>query len=119
MVRARDISRPEPGFFEMKLVKGGHLVPARIFLPCPIVPADHDCDPFEWGRHSDRSRHLMAEIAGEAADIWRVWTSGRPIAAKEFEYLARLRSWAVEHAPHEPAARPHEAVDLNAQPSLF
>ena len=110
-VKARDISRPEPGFFKLKMVRGGAFVPCRIFLPCPIDP--------EFGHPTDRSRHLAAEIDGADVNVDRVWTSGERIGAAEFQFLSDDAAWCRDHAPAEPRANPKSAVDVRKTQPVF
>lgn len=103
---ARRIDQPRPGFFAIRLVKGGPEVSARLYLPCPLDP--EFCGPL------DRSRHLLAEVDGaDAPDRWiaRIWTSGREIGAAEFHFLRDDAAWCRWHAPHEPRANPRQAID--------
>lgn len=102
----RVISEPRPGFFKMRLVRGGPWLAARLYLPCPLDP--EFCGPL------DRSRHLLAEVDGdEKPDLWilRIWTSGREIGAAEFNFLRDDAAWCRRNAPDEPRANPRTAMD--------
>lgn len=111
----RIIGKPEPGFFRMRLVKGGPLVPARIFLPCPIDP--------EFGFPMDRPRHLIAEIDGviEPAPraVERIWLSAELIDKATFEFMNADAEWCRTHAPAEPKASPRKAIDARKAPPVF
>lgn len=104
---SRAIGSPEPGFFRVRLVRGGPYVAARIFLPCPIDP--------DFGHYMDRSRHLMAEINGSVyASLLRVfwvWTTGQPVSAGEFQYLADLAAWCRHNDSRDPMANPRKPID--------
>lgn len=63
----RRIDQPEPGYFQMRLCRGGPPVAARI---------------------SNGLVGLAAEVNGAPADVHHVWTSGTPIAFEEWERLA-------------------------------
>lgn len=107
MGTARRIDRPEPGFFRMRLVRGGPWVPAVTFLPCPIDP--------HTGEQLDRARKLMGSVNGEdpsyaVAD--RVWISGRPISEREFLFLLADGQWCRDHAPDLPEANPTKSINL-------
>jgi hypothetical protein len=113
---------PEPGFFRMKLVRGGPWVPALIWRPCPIVipqPLETTPGPEDWCRPLDRSRPLLARIGEREADPFDVWTYGRRIGAAEYHWRLALGKWAQTHAPLDPEANPRARVDLARQPSLF
>ncbi len=99
---SRAIANPEPGFFKMRLVKGGPWVAALVYRPCPL-----EMDP-ETFQHIDRWPHLSAEIDGKPASVDRVWTSGRIIPISEY---LRLRA--------APADRPHEAISVNNMATIF
>ncbi len=98
----RAIASPEPGYFKMRLVKGGPWVAALIYRPCPL-----EMDP-ETFQHIDRWPHLSAEINGTAASVDRVWTSGRDVSIAEYHRLKAT-----------PANRPHEAIDVNSLATIF
>jgi hypothetical protein len=115
----RRIDRPEPGFFKLRLVRGGPFVAAVIFMPCPMVPADPDIHPGEWCTPLDRSRHLEARIDGRPAAPDRVWIGGRPIDSREYRYLIEGAAWDRSYAPEAPAANPTRAIDLTQLPPIF
>ena len=106
MTASRPIADPRPGFFAMRLVKGGPEVAARLYIPCPLDP--EFCGPL------DRSRHLLAEVDGdEKPDVWilRIWIGGREIDAAEFHFLRDDAAWCRRNATHEPRANPRTAID--------
>jgi hypothetical protein len=112
MTEMRRIDDPRPGFFQLRLVKGGPFVAARIWRECPWVDPSSDAHPEDWCRPLDRPRPLQAEIDGKPAEVERVWTGGRRIAASEFFYRVELGRWARAYAPEEPEANPHRPVDI-------
>lgn len=118
-LKPRRIDRPEPCFLETRLVKGGPAVAARIFLPCPWVQPHPDIDPHEWCRAYDRSRRLQAEVAGKAADLDRIWATGKFVDEARYAYLAATMEWAAQHAPAAPEASPRQRVDVAALPPPF
>lgn len=105
MTAPRQIDKPRPGFFAMRLVKGGPEIAARIYLPCPLDP--EFCGPL------DRSRHLLAEVNGEEKPDWvyRIWTGAREINKAEFHYLRDDAAWCRRFAPHEPRANPRQTIN--------
>ncbi len=110
---SRAIASPEPGFFKLRLVKGGPWMPAIIYRPCPIEWHPETC------QHIDRWPHLAAEIDGMSVSVDRIWTSGRVIPIAEYLYLKADRAWVREWAPHLPEARPEEAMNLNKLAPIF
>jgi hypothetical protein len=111
MMSARIVDRPEPGFFELRLVPGGPLVAARIWRPCPMHPLT--CEPL------DRYRPLCAEIDGAPASVERVWHAGRPIGAAAFAYLDARGRWARARKPDHPFANPRRPITWDTIPVLF
>lgn len=134
MTRSRNLACPEPGYFVTRLVKGGPLVPARIYRPCPFVlppvevlPGGYhyndlepgDVDPADWCAPLDRSRPLHADINGNPCDVQKVWTGARFSKFDEWRYLTALGDYARQAEPSHPLAQPTQAVDLRSQASLF
>jgi hypothetical protein len=117
---SRNIARPEPGYFRMRLVKGGPLVGARIvYQPTP--------DP-ETGDLLDRSWYWSAVVNDERIGdpcvrpsdaVFRIWESGERIDEPEYAYLIASARWASEFAPDDPMARPREKIDLMSTPIPF
>lgn len=109
----RQVGRPEPGFFKLRLVKGGPLVGARITLGPTIDP--------ETGEPLDRSPFFAGEINGkpdpdprpEPSDaVWRIWERGERIGEAEYRFLIEDRAWVAQHEPYRPEATPEKRVDL-------
>lgn len=118
---SRIVDQPEPGFFRLRLVRGGPWVCARIFLPCPFDI---------WsGEPTERPRQLLAEI-DEEGDLdpaigmrlvapHRVWHYGEVITAREFAFLRADAKWARHNSPTDPKAQPRKKVDPLDIPRLF
>ncbi len=105
----RAIDKPEPGFFELRLVKGGPYVPARIM-----------CDGGMWSAEIDGEQCGAPDAEpAAAAGVYRIWTAGRRITEPEYSYRLSLKAWAIQNDPRHPAARPTEAIDLRTFDSLF
>ena len=84
-MEARIIDSPRPGFFLVerpmvvrpRLLKDRWYVTCRIWLTCPI--------DLWTGYPLDRSRHLLAEIDGNPADPYDLWTKRIwPISYQEY-----------------------------------
>jgi hypothetical protein len=121
----RNLIRPKPGFYVMRLRSGAPLVTAIIYQLCPmVIPQPMNVagpHPEDWCRPLDRSPHYQARINGKRVDIDGVWTarSLRLVSRDEFECrIGPLRRWAREN-PSAPEANPQRRVDLNAIPPLF
>ena len=117
---ARQIGTPEPGWFRMRLVKGGPMVGAQI-------RREPTRDP-ETGELLDRSWFWSAFINGEMVGdpgpqpsdaVYRIWTSGERIHPAEHDYLIANARWTEQHAPDEPAAQPGKPIDLLSTPLPF
>ena len=108
------IDRPEPGFWAIRLTRGGVEVGARIWW--------HQTR-FEPGVHSnlmERSPILSAEIDGKPVTPYDVRIQrGREISEEVYLYLVADRAWARKHRPEDPAANPRKPVDLRAQPPVM
>lgn len=79
MSEARVIGQPQPGYWLVRLVRGGPPVPAA------IMRVQTTSDP-ETGEAMERSPFLAAFIAGEPADLDAVWhRRGTPIDRAEYE----------------------------------
>lgn len=107
---------PKPGYWLIRLVKGGPLVPACI----RIVETTFEPDEPSNDMRGTRSSFPAAFVNDEPVDIDRVWlTRGAPITADEYAFRCADAAWAVKHAPNEPAARPTQRVDLRQLPIPF
>lgn len=115
----RDISRPRPGLFKVRLVKNGPWLPARLIY----APAR---DPLT-GERLDRSWYWSAYVNGRLlaapspdpgrARVDDVWLSGRPITLNEFRFLQRQLAFDRHFAPA--AADPRSPIDVRAIPPIF
>ena len=64
----RIIDQEQPGFYQLRLVKNGAYVAARIFRECHCtVNGGADCAAHDWCESCDRFPPLRAEIDGEDA----------------------------------------------------
>ena len=103
--KARSVADPEPGFFLVRLVRKGPVVPARI-------------------RHADGmwSALINGEAFGAASDpaaaarVFFIWHSGEEIT--EAEYQRRLIE-SRDAPPDHPLANPDRPIDLTSMPPLF
>lgn len=113
MTDARNIDRPEPGFWMVRLVKGGVDVPARIFREtCLAEPGAH-------ANRMERPTFLVAEILGETVPLDDVWLRrGRPIDAAEYRFQVADFDHAVAWRPGDPKHAPRARVDLTQLPPL-
>lgn len=112
------ISRPEPGFYKIRLVKGSPWAPVLIYQPCPVEP---ECEHFNWLDRARARPHLDVLIDGQPTrrSLLDLWPWCHPITEAEYRHMRDLAEWARQWAPHEPAANPAAPIDLHHQPSIF
>ena len=109
---------PEPGFYRVRLTRGGPWVPAVIWRPCPMImphgggPERLGDDfealpgPEEWCTPTERSRPLRAMIHGVGeTDPQELWVRGRRIGPAEYRWRTELGRWAQRYAPNQPEVR--------------
>ena len=108
---AREIHIPKPGFWKVRMVRGGPYVPAKIW------------DEAERGGDGEllEDEKLRCIVNGNERDPehWaeRLNLYGIVIDEKEYEYLSRVSTWAKEWAPDAPEASPTQAIDpLRSKP---
>ena len=97
-------SDPKPGFYQRRLVKGGPMVPVRIWL-------DQAIDDETGELIGDET--LRCEVNGRPADPEDVWSyvADSPISEADFDLMRRRIAWATAHAPDHPIATPNKPVD--------
>lgn len=98
--QTRAIWPPEPGFFAVRLHKGGWRVPAEIRhtdgLWCAIVDG------------AARMPHADPETA---QDIARVWHGGVRIDQATYAWLIAVRDAAASTDPEHPALHPNQPIN--------
>lgn len=110
----RDITRPAPGFWMIRLVRGGPEVPA-----C-IVYETTTHEPGDPSNQMERPGCMQAYISGEPVALHVVWeTRGRAITSQEYAYQIADQRWHEANAPVAPKANPTDAIDLNNCPLPF
>jgi hypothetical protein len=99
-------------------------------LPAAIMLMHTRAEPGETGNRMERSPFFAAFVGDEPVsiyelqqdndhDIARIFQTERVIDEAEYNFrLADLR-WAREHAPDEPQANPHTAINLMTAPLPF
>jgi hypothetical protein len=107
----RDITKPAPGFFRMRFVRGGPDVAARIYRPCPM--------DLETGEALARFYPLVGEVDGAPASVLWIWERGFASNAAEFAYLTARADWARRVAPDHPFANPRRPITWDTIPTLF
>lgn len=103
---------PQCGWFKRRLVQGGPIVGARIFMEQPT-----DTDTGEL----IGDEIMRCEVGGkprDPVDEW-AWLANDPIPEAEYLYLIADADWAKQHAPRAPQANPREPVRSRNIPRLF
>jgi hypothetical protein len=106
-----DINPDEPqcGWYQRMLVKGGPMVPARIWLF-----GETDIDTGELIDQEIFQCEVNSERA-DAVEQWS-WLAGNPISEATFNYLTALSAYVREHQPTHPLANPRQPIDLVSAP---
>ncbi len=113
---ARQLLHAMPGYWRLRLVKGGPLVAACIRWVHTVAEPD---DP-ENDMADTRSPFLAAFVNDKPVELDRVWHSkGEPIDEPTYRFMVAEAAWTTEYAPLEPAARPTEPVNLRQIPIPF
>ncbi len=114
MTEQRQIDKPMPGYWMIRLAKGAPEVPACI----EYEQTTHE--PGNPENVMERSAVLTARIRGEVVPIDRVWLRrGRTITKAEHDFQVADARWAERHAPAEPKANPDKPIDLNKLKPVF
>ncbi len=121
MTDPRNPGEPRPGYFQVRKVRGGPYVGARLIHAPPTDP--------ETGETLDRSPLWETWIDGVlvrdpspdpvAAGVYRVWDFGEEITEAEYQFLVDHRAWARTNAPDSPEANAGEPIDISKMKSLY
>lgn len=104
---------PHCGYFAIRLVKGGPLVPARIWL--------HQEIDEKTGLLTE-DEYLKCEIAGKPADPYEQWPrlAGYPVPFAKYRYHLNLNYYAGWNGLEIPEADPTKPIDwLKLDPPVF
>lgn len=99
---ARAVWPPEPGFFALKLVRNGWLVPARIGF-----------DGVRWHAEIDGTIHPAHTDPALAPEVARIWTSGARVDEADYRWRFAVKAHALAHDPAHPALCPDKAMNPN------
>lgn len=96
----RPIADPQPGYFRLRLVKGGWAVPCAI---------GEDEQTGKWTSIIDEQE--ISHIDPVEAGVFRVWIYGERIEAWQYADLLALKAWAKQAYPDHPCLHPRRAID--------
>lgn len=107
---------PHPGFWLVRLVKGGPEVAACLRVIETVAEPDNP----ENDMTGTRSPHLAAFVLDQPVPLERVWDwRGEPITEAEYRHQCASAEWARLFSPQEPIANPFRKVDLTRLPIPF
>lgn len=106
-----DINAPQPGYYQRRLVKGGPMVPAKIWL-------EEDVDEVGDLMADQRLLCLVDGQPCDAVDQW-TWLAGRPISREDYEFMVADSTWCKSYAPHEPKANPTKPINIRETKPVF
>jgi len=98
----RLMGTPMPGYYKRRLVKGGPWVAVRFFEDGGEIRVEVD-------GYTERAD-------GTPIDPHEEWPICWPSSEADYRFFTIMREWSRRHAPHHPAARPREPIDLGAMP---
>lgn len=108
-----DPDQPIEGYYRMRLKMGGAFVGVRIWYGAPLDP--------ETGEEMDRSWRWQALVNDEHVPLERCWPKcgSDPIGEADYQYLAKLQSWARTNAPESSIADPRRLAHPLDNPLPF
>ena len=107
------IDIPKPCFRQVKEVKDGVFVPARIHRTCHCtINGGDESAAHPWRDSCDRYPHLLAEINGRPTGVDWIWNSGEEIDEAEYHYRMAVFEHDRRHRPDSPEANPSQPIDL-------
>lgn len=104
----RRVDTPSAGFFAIRLVKGGALVPAAIVQ-----------DAEGWHVVINGERHPPDADPWHAFGMSKVWHYGREIDEAEYRFMLARAAHAREHDPTHPTANPEQPISLADMKPIF
>jgi hypothetical protein len=104
----RAVDKPEPGWFEMRLVRGGPLVAAAVYFENGL-----------WQAAIDGKLGPASADPALADGVFRIWHGAERCDREIFEFRRDVKTWAMANDPSHPAANPREVIDLHSRRPLF
>lgn len=107
--KPRHVGEPQPGYFLLRLIKGGPLVPSRI------------CHSLEdgWWAEINGERFPAHPDPSHARGVFQIWHGGQEITAEIYEHRLKLKAWAEKHRPDHPSAKPRQRIDRTKTPIII
>lgn len=108
------VSKPRPGYYRVKLVKGGPWVPVCIL---------HYHGAGVRARYKRSRPGILFAVVGEQCitdenKVLELWpfVAGNPIEPETYYHMQRLAKWARENDPNAPEANPRKPIDVHTLP---
>lgn len=118
MIGPRKDGQYQPGFYKIRLVRGGVWVPAEIRYEAPTDP--------DTGEALDRSHIHIPYINGQVKDgddavkwLDRINVYGQVITENDHDRMVATVDWAKKSAPDLPEANQNRRADLGKMRPLF
>ena len=100
---------PECGWFLVRLVKDGPLLPARIWL-------EQDIDDDTGELLDDEKLRCQVIYLDKDPEEWWPRLCTRPISQERYDYLMALGDWAAENETTNPMVQPFKKVSAKDIP---
>lgn len=116
MTSVRSTTDVIPGFYSVRLVKGGPRVPARVLIGCHCTILGGDDNALhEWTMQCDRGPVTVGILSGVEVEPEKVWRAGalQEISQADYELLLAQARWDAAHDPDAPLANPRQPVDFS------
>jgi len=108
---------PVAGHYAMRLVRGGPLVPVKIWFGLPIVDGEEQDRSLRWCVEVDRKTTSKDELI--SIDRAWPWCAKNPISEADYNFMVAHADWAIEHQRDHPKAQPRKAVDYHSLKPRF
>jgi len=100
---------PQPGFYELRLVKRGPYLPTEIRL----LPDG------QWQAIINGKTYPPDSDPIIAQGVYRIWHGGVRSTPERCSFLIALKAWAVTHEPLHPLLFPTSPIDVECLPPLI
>jgi hypothetical protein len=104
---------PQCGYYQRRLVKGGVMVPCRIWREAELD---------DISAHATGNEVLLCTVGDWRKDPMAEWPrlAMAPISAEEYRHLMRVHAWAKVHDPKGAEANPRKAaITVDSDPPTF
>ncbi|MCF8533873.1 MAG: hypothetical protein K9G48_12775 [Reyranella sp.] len=118
---------PIAGYYAIRLVKDGPLVPVRIWHGLAEIDGETQDRGEDWrveidGRtdrvEKDKETGATCSVPLEITRAWP-YCLKHPIEEWRYRYRIKHGEWAREHAPAHPHANPREKIDVRQMEPIF